>query len=49
MDAAGFDRFELSPEDQASFRTMSLDAAWAVIAENAGDEIAAELKTMLVD
>lgn len=49
MDAAGFDRYQLSAEDEATYRQKALDAAWAVIAEKAGEDVAGELKAMLVD
>ena len=49
MDAAGFTRFALSAEDEAVYRQKAMDSAWAEIAENAGAEIAAELRAMLVD
>jgi TRAP-type transport system periplasmic protein len=49
MDAAGFVRFALPPEQEAIYRKTAMDAAWDGIAANAGAEIAAELRAMLDD
>ncbi|KPN63615.1 TRAP-type C4-dicarboxylate transport system, substrate-binding protein [Aliiroseovarius crassostreae] len=49
MEAAGFQRIDLSEEETALYRKIAIDAAWSVIAENAGEELAAELRAMLVD
>ena len=43
----GGDFLELSEEDAAAYRQTAMDAAWAVTSENAGAEIAAELRAML--
>ncbi|WP_112320957.1 TRAP transporter substrate-binding protein DctP [Oceanibium sediminis] len=48
MAAAGFTVVELSDEDAQKLRETAIDAAWAVIAEEAGAEVAAELRAMLV-
>ena len=47
MKAAGFNILELPADEAASYEQMAMDAAWAVTAENAGDEVAAELRGML--
>ena len=47
MEAAGFKILQLSDEDAAAYRQTAMDAAWAVTSENAGAEIAAELRGML--
>jgi len=47
MKAAGFKILELPADEAASYEQMAMDAAWAVTAENAGDEVAAELRGML--
>ncbi|SFU21110.1 TRAP transporter substrate-binding protein DctP [Sedimentitalea nanhaiensis] len=49
MAAEGFSKFELSSEDAVSLRELALDAAWAGVAEAAGEEQASELRSMLVD
>lgn len=49
MQAAGFQRIDLSEEEAAQYRQTAIDAAWSVIAESAGNELAAELRSMLVD
>lgn len=49
MDAAGFNRIELSDEEAAEYEKTAMDAAWAVISTNAGAEIAEELRGMLDD
>lgn len=49
MADAGFEVIELSAEEQATYYAKALDAGWAVIAENAGADVAAELRAMLVD
>lgn len=47
MKAAGFTLLQL-PEDEAMrYREIAMDAAWGATAENAGAEIAAELRAML--
>lgn len=43
----GWTFLELTGDDAAMYEKMAMDAAWAVTAENAGDEIAAELRAML--
>lgn len=43
----GWTFLELSGDDAAMYEKMAMDAAWAVTAENAGAEIAAELRAML--
>jgi len=47
MKGAGFNILELPADEAASYEQMAMDAAWAVTAENAGDEVAAELRGML--
>ena len=47
MKAAGFNILELPADEAARYEQMAMDAAWAVTAENAGDEVAAELRGML--
>jgi len=47
MDAAGFNRLSLPDDEAARYEKIAMDAAWAVTAENAGAEIAAELRKML--
>ncbi|WP_224814724.1 TRAP transporter substrate-binding protein DctP [Hasllibacter sp. MH4015] len=47
MEAAGFQFLELTGEEAERYEDMAMDAAWAVTAENAGEEIAAELRAML--
>jgi TRAP-type C4-dicarboxylate transport system substrate-binding protein len=47
MKAAGFKILELPADEAARYEQMAMDAAWAVTAANAGDEIAAELRGML--
>ncbi|MEZ5751813.1 MAG: TRAP transporter substrate-binding protein DctP [Paracoccaceae bacterium] len=47
MEAAGFQRFELTGEDEARYRQTAMDAAWATITEAAGPEISAELRAMM--
>ncbi|MGP1358818.1 TRAP transporter substrate-binding protein DctP [Roseicyclus sp.] len=47
QEAAGFS-FLMLPEDEAArYETMAMDAAWAMTARNAGEEVAAELRGML--
>lgn len=47
QEAAGF-TYVMLPEDEAArYEDMAMDAAWAMTAENAGAEIAAELRAML--
>ncbi len=48
MEAAGFQRIELSDEVAAQYLATALDAAWAVMAERAPD-VAEELRAFLVD
>lgn len=43
----GWTFLELSGDDAAMYEKMAMDAAWEVTAENAGAEIAAELRAML--
>lgn len=47
MKAAGFSFLVLPKEEADRYEDMAMDAAWATIAENAGAEIAAELRGML--
>jgi TRAP-type transport system periplasmic protein len=47
MEAAGFQRLELTGEAEAFYRQTAMDAAWATIVESAGAEIAAELRAMM--
>ena len=47
MKGAGFNILELPADEAASYEQMAMDAAWAVTAANAGDEVAAELRGML--
>jgi len=47
MKAAGFNILELPADEAARYEQMAMDAAWAVTAANAGDEVAAELRAML--
>lgn len=47
MKASGFNILELPADEAARYEQMAMDAAWAVTAENAGDEVAAELRGML--
>jgi len=47
MKGAGFNILELPADEAESYEQMAMDAAWAVTAENAGDEVAAELRAML--
>jgi len=47
MKAAGFNILELPADEAARYEQMAMDAAWAVTATNAGDEVAAELRGML--
>ena len=47
MKAAGFNILELPADEAARYEQMAMDAAWAVTAANAGDEVAAELRGML--
>ena len=47
MEEAGFQFLELPADEAAAYEAMAMDAAWAVTAENAGAEIAAELRAML--
>ncbi|WP_323037771.1 TRAP transporter substrate-binding protein DctP [Pararhodobacter sp.] len=49
MEAAGFEVIQLSDEDSAQLREIALDSAWSVIATEAGEDVAAELRGMLVD
>lgn len=44
---AGWNFLELTGDDAAAYEKMAMDAAWAVTAANAGEEIAAELRGML--
>lgn len=47
MKGAGFNILELPADEAARYEQMAMDAAWAVTAANAGDEVAAELRGML--
>ncbi|MDA0186498.1 MAG: TRAP transporter substrate-binding protein DctP [Proteobacteria bacterium] len=47
QEAAGFNYVMLSEEEAARFEAIAMDAAWTMTAENAGAEIAAELRAML--
>ena len=47
MKGSGFNILELPADEAASYEQMAMDAAWAVTAANAGDEVAAELRGML--
>jgi len=47
MREAGWTFFELTGDEAAAYEKMAMDAAWAVTAENAGAEIASELRSML--
>ncbi|MDG1738767.1 MAG: TRAP transporter substrate-binding protein DctP [Paracoccaceae bacterium] len=47
MKAAGFTILELPADEAARYEQMAMDAAWAVTAANAGDDVAAELRGML--
>jgi len=47
MMEAGFNFLELPADEAERYEDMAMDAAWAVVSENAGAEIAAELRSML--
>lgn len=47
QEAAGFNYLMLSEEEAARYEAMAMDAAWTMTAENAGVEIAAELRELL--
>lgn len=47
QEAAGFGFLVLPADEAARYEKMAMDAAWAMTAENAGAEIAAELRAML--
>lgn len=47
MKASGFNILELPADEVARYEQLAMDAAWAVTAANAGDEVAAELRGML--
>ncbi|MCK0150128.1 TRAP transporter substrate-binding protein DctP [Marivita sp. S6314] len=47
MREKGWTFLELSGDDAAAYEKMAMDAAWAVTAETAGADIAAELRAML--
>ena len=47
MREKGWTFLELTGDDATKYEKMAMDAAWAVTAENAGAEIAAELRAML--
>ena len=49
MKAAGFTVIEFNEADAAEYKKIAIDSAWAVIAKDAGEDIAAELRAMLVD
>ena len=47
MKGAGFNILQLPDSEVARYEKMAMDAAWAVTADNAGAEVAAELRSML--
>lgn len=47
MREKGWTFLELTGEDAAMYERMAMDAAWAVTAQNAGEDIATELREML--
>lgn len=47
MKDAGFNILQLPDSEVARYEKMAMDAAWAVTADNAGAEVAAELRSML--
>ena len=47
MREKGWTFLELTGDNAAAYEKMAMDAAWGVISENAGAEIAAELRAML--
>ncbi len=47
QEAAGFNYLMLPEDEAARYEAMAMDAAWGMTAENAGAEIAAELREML--
>ena len=47
MKGAGFNILQLPDSEVARYEKMAMDAAWAVTAENAGADVAAELRSML--
>jgi len=47
MREKGWTFLELTGDDAAMYEKTAMDAAWAVTAENAGEDIAAELRSML--
>ena len=47
MKAKGWTFLELTGEDAANYEHAAMDAAWAVTAQTAGQDIAAELRAML--
>lgn len=47
MEDKGWKFLELSGDEAKAYEQNAMDAAWAVIAENAGQDIAAELRGML--
>ncbi|PHP27703.1 TRAP transporter substrate-binding protein [Limimaricola cinnabarinus] len=49
MEKAGFEVIELSGEDAARLREVAIESAWTEIAKTTGDDVAAELRGMLVD
>jgi TRAP-type C4-dicarboxylate transport system substrate-binding protein len=49
MEAAGFQVIQLSDADSAQLREVAIDSAWSVIAAEAGEDVATELRGMLVD
>ena len=49
METAGFEVVQFSVEDAAQLREIAIDAAWSVISDTAGEDVAAELRGMLVD
>lgn len=49
MEKAGFEVVQFSDEDAERLREIAIDSAWSEIAGSAGEEVAAELRSMLVD
>jgi hypothetical protein len=47
MKGAGFKILQLTDSEVARYEQMAMDAAWAVTADNAGADVAAELRSML--
>ncbi|MCW1956061.1 MAG: TRAP transporter substrate-binding protein DctP [Roseobacter sp.] len=49
METAGFEVVQFSDEDTAQLREIAIESAWSVISDTAGAEVAAELRSMLID